>query len=83
MEEVPMTSDTWPDGTWNRADDHCRAKAPAMGPWGPRWGLDHGTWLWMAMVQNKIAPTKIGGLRLKMQIFLCFFCMKNIDPNTF
>ena len=54
-----MTSDTWPDGTWNRADDHCRAKAPAMGAsLGPRWGLGHGTWLWMAMVQKKIAPTQ-------------------------
>lgn len=30
MEEVPMTSDTWPDGTWNRADDHCRAKGKKL-----------------------------------------------------
>lgn len=22
-----MTADTWPDGTWNKADEHCRAKA--------------------------------------------------------
>ena len=27
VEEVPMTSGTWPDGTWNKADEHCRAKA--------------------------------------------------------
>ena len=25
-----MTSGTWPDGTWNKADEHCRAKAWAM-----------------------------------------------------
>jgi len=30
VEEVPMTSGTWPDGTWNKADEHCRAKGKKL-----------------------------------------------------
>lgn len=29
-EEIPMTADTWPDGTWNKADEHCRAKGKQL-----------------------------------------------------
>ncbi|CAK9099211.1 unnamed protein product [Durusdinium trenchii] len=25
-----MTADTWPDGTWNKADEHCRAKGKQL-----------------------------------------------------
>ncbi|CAJ1408352.1 unnamed protein product [Effrenium voratum] len=30
VEENPLTRDTWPDGTWNKADEYCRAKGKQL-----------------------------------------------------
>jgi len=30
LKEYPLTSTTWPDGTWNRADEYCREKGKKL-----------------------------------------------------